>query len=132
MARIRGPIRSSIKRLYNYPYPPVLARESSPFNHVIPLSYMEKVWILCYSETRPDGEAVMSVAEKICKHIQDLPESLQTEVLDFVGYLEAKATRQGGVHDHIISSEISLALAMRGMEDEALPEYSRVDLKGEF
>jgi len=93
---------------------------------------MEKVWILCYSETRPDGEAVMSVAEKICKHIQDLPESLQAEVLDFVGYLEAKATRQGGVHDHIISSEISLALAMRGMEDEALPEYSRVDLKGEF
>jgi hypothetical protein len=53
-------------------------------------------------------------------------------VLDFVVYLEAKATRQGDGHDHIISSEISLALDMRGMEDEALPEYSRDDLKGEF
>ena len=74
----------------------------------------------------------MSVAEKICKHIQDLPESLQAEVLDFVGYLEAKATCQGGVHEHINSSNISLAMAMRGMEDEALPEYSRDDLKGEF
>jgi hypothetical protein len=74
----------------------------------------------------------MSVAEKICKHIQDLPESLQAEVLDFVGYLEAKAKHQGGAHEHIIPSDISLALAMRGMEDEALPEYSRDDLKGKF
>ena len=74
----------------------------------------------------------MSVAEKICKHIQDLPESLQAEVLDFVGYLEAKATRQGGAREHITSSEISLALAMRGMENETIPEYSRDDLKGEF
>ncbi|OGU04776.1 MAG: hypothetical protein A2075_16120 [Geobacteraceae bacterium GWC2_58_44] len=74
----------------------------------------------------------MSVAEKLCKHIQDLPESLQAEVLDFVGFLEAKATRQSGGHDYLTQSEISLALAMQGMEDEALPEYSRDDLKGEF
>jgi hypothetical protein len=93
---------------------------------------METERILCYSAKRLHGEAVMSVAEKICKHIQDLPESLQAEVLDFVGYLEAKATRQGSVHEHITSSEISLSLAMRGMEDEAFPEYSIDDLKGEF
>ena len=74
----------------------------------------------------------MSVAEKIYKHIQELPETLQAEVLDFVAYLEAKATRQDGAYDHFASSEISLALAMRGMEDEAHPEYSKDDLKGEF
>ena len=31
MARIRVPIRSSIKRLYKYPYPPALSRKLSPF-----------------------------------------------------------------------------------------------------
>jgi hypothetical protein len=74
----------------------------------------------------------MSGTEKIFKYILDLPESLQAEVLDFVGFLETKATRQGRAHEHMTSSDISLALAMRSMEDEALPEYSKYDLKGEF
>ena len=74
----------------------------------------------------------MSVAEKIYRHIQDLPESLQAEVLDFVGYLETKAARQSDANDHFTASEISIALAMQGMEDEAFPEYSREDLKVEF
>jgi|GEM_PF-1469617 len=65
----------------------------------------------------------MAVAEKICEQLQNLPEPLLAEVLDFVGYLEAKFMRQGVVPEHFTQSEISLALAMRGMEDEELPEY---------
>lgn len=71
----------------------------------------------------------MAVAEKICEQLQNLPEPLQAEVLDFVGYLEAKSMRQGVAQEHFTPSEISLALAMRGMEDEELPEYSKNDLK---
>jgi hypothetical protein len=74
----------------------------------------------------------MAVAEKICEQLQNLSEPLQAEVLDFVGYLEAKAKRQDVAQEHFTSSEISLALAMRGMEDEEQPEYSRDDLKEAF
>jgi Protein of unknown function (DUF2281) len=77
-------------------------------------------------------EAAMAVAEKICEQLQNLPEPLQAEALDFVGYLEAKALRQGIAQEHFTPSEISLVLAMRGMEDEDLPEYSRDDLKEAF
>ncbi len=74
----------------------------------------------------------MAVAEKICEHLQNLPESVQAEVLDFVGYLEAKSLRQGVAQEPFTPAEISLALAMRGMEKEELPEYSRDDLKEMF
>jgi hypothetical protein len=74
----------------------------------------------------------MAVAEKICEHLLNLPEPLQAEVMDFVGYLEAKSIRQGMAREPFTSNQISLALAMRGMEDEAIPEYSRNDLKEVF
>ena len=35
----------------------------------------------------------MSLAENIIKHIQNLPESVQAEVLDFVEYLESKINK---------------------------------------
>jgi hypothetical protein len=74
----------------------------------------------------------MAVAEKICEHLLNLSEPLQAEVLDFVGYLEAKSTCQGMAREPFTSSQISPALAMSGMEDEAIPEYSRNDLKEVF
>jgi len=74
----------------------------------------------------------MAVAEKICEHLLNLPEPLQAEVLDFVGYLEAKSIHQGMAREPFTPYQISLALAMRGMEDEAIPEYSKNDLKEVF
>lgn len=71
-----------------------------------------------------------TAAEIICEHLRNLPESAQAEVLDFVGYLEAKTRNAAQESD--VQLETSLALAMRGMEDETVPEYSMADLKELF
>ncbi len=63
----------------------------------------------------------MSLEDKIMKEIQDLSESKKAEVLDFVGYLKARAEDRDW-------SAFSLSSAMRGMEDES-PPYSLDDLK---
>jgi len=63
----------------------------------------------------------MSVAEQILQHVSSLPEAAQSEVLDFVEYLEAKSDRTNW-------SEFSLAQAMRGMESEK-ELYSLKDIK---
>tara|TARA_B100000959_G_C14633083_1_gene481068 strand:- start:342 stop:551 length:210 start_codon:yes stop_codon:yes gene_type:complete len=68
----------------------------------------------------------MTITEKIVKHVESLPESLQAEVLDFVEYLE---TKKGG--DEIDWSAFSLSNAMHGMENERSP-YSLNDLKESF
>jgi hypothetical protein len=68
----------------------------------------------------------MTVAEKMIQHLQRLPEALQAEVLDFIGYLEGKIGK--GETDW---TKFSLSSAMRGMEDEP-PLYSVHDLKESF
>jgi hypothetical protein len=68
--------------------------------------------------------AKMSLEDKILKEIQDLPESKKAEVLDFVGYLKARAEDKDW-------SVFSLSSAMRDMEDEN-PPYSLDDLKESF
>ena len=71
----------------------------------------------------------MTVAETIMQHVKTLPESAQTEVLDFVGYLELK---KGIKEDRDVDwSNLSLSQAMRGMESEDSP-YSISDLKEVF
>ena len=70
---------------------------------------------------------MMSVAERIAADLQVLPESAQAEVLDFVEFLKAK-TRTAEDADW---SALSLAQAMRGMEDEP-SLYSESDLKEIF
>jgi hypothetical protein len=74
----------------------------------------------------------MSLAENIIKHIQNLPESFQAEVLDFVEYLESKITKgkkyEGEETDW---SGLSISLAMRDMEEEHSP-YSLSDLKERY
>lgn len=71
----------------------------------------------------------MSVTEKIYQHLQKLPQRHRVEVLDFVEYLESKAKRETIIQDDLTWSDISLSLAMRGMEDEDAPNYTTVDLK---
>ncbi len=73
----------------------------------------------------------MTVAEKIVNHVQQMPEPERVEVLDFIEYLETKA-RQRRVRDEEEKwSDLSLASALRGMEDET-SDYSTNDLKETF
>jgi anaerobic ribonucleoside-triphosphate reductase len=74
----------------------------------------------------------MNVAEKINKQVRRLPEQTQSEVLDFVEYLLAKAERQQVRREEQEWSRTSVSLAMRGMEDENGPEYTAEDLEERF
>ncbi len=74
----------------------------------------------------------MSVSERIYEEVKKLPEPLQAEVLDFVQCLASKVEREGASEDEIVSTDLSLSLAMRGMENEDTPDYSAEDLKETF
>jgi hypothetical protein len=74
----------------------------------------------------------MVVTEKIQKYVQKLPSSLQSEVLDYVEYLLAKAGQETGRQEESAWSDLSLSAAMRGLENEANPGYSTSDLKVDF
>lgn len=74
----------------------------------------------------------MAVTERIQQHVQKLPPALQAEVLDFVEYLLLKLGRETSQKDELAWSNLSLTLAMRGMEDEDVPAYTTADLKVEF
>ena len=63
---------------------------------------------------------------------QRLPTSFQVEVLDFVEYLLAKAEREAVRQKEKAWSDLSLSIAMRGMEDEDTPTYTTGDLKVVF
>ena len=73
----------------------------------------------------------MTLSEKIIQHIQNLPDTLQAEVLDFVEYLESKAEKGKEDIEEKEWSDISLSFAMRGIEDEHSP-YALDDLKENF
>ncbi len=72
---------------------------------------------------------LMNVTERIANEVETLPPEAQQEVLDFVGFLRARlVTKESRVPD-IQWSEFSIANALRGMEQEAGPEYDDADLK---
>ncbi len=77
----------------------------------------------------------MTVIEKIQQRVLILPESMQTQVLDFVEFLLSKSASipQEALEDvdNLSWSNLSLAMAMRGMEDEEEP-YTLGDLKETF
>jgi hypothetical protein len=74
----------------------------------------------------------MAVAEKVYQSVLQLPEPFQAEVLNFTEYLLLKAQRAVVSEDESVWPSLSLALAMRGMEDEEMPEYTLADLKERF
>ncbi|MFH1115796.1 MAG: hypothetical protein V1792_17950 [Pseudomonadota bacterium] len=74
----------------------------------------------------------MSVSEKILEEVRKLPEPLQAEVPDFAQHPASKATGKTGLENEPSSTDPSLALAMRGMENEDMPVYSMDDLKQAF
>ena len=71
----------------------------------------------------------MTITEKIQAGVQKLPTAYQAEVLDFVEYLLAKIARGVRDQEESLWSDLSLTLAMRGMEDEDAPQYTKADLK---
>lgn len=70
----------------------------------------------------------MAIVDKIQHNIQRLPAPFQAEVLDFVEFLLSKSKH----HEERDWSSLSLASAMRGMEDEDTPFYTLADLKVAF
>ena len=73
----------------------------------------------------------MTITDKIQEHVQRLPAPLQAEVLDFVEYLLVKAQRDIPPRESESWSDLSLASAMLGMENEETP-YTAADLKARF
>lgn len=73
----------------------------------------------------------MTLAEKIFQHARELPEPLQTEVLDFIEHLESKMAKGEACKEDADWSLLSLSFAMQGMENEPSP-YSPNDLKERF
>ena len=71
------------------------------------------------------------LAEKIYSNAQQLPVSLQVEALNYIEYLLFKAAQETEESD-AAWARLSLAAAMRGMEDEDGPEYTLADLRETF
>jgi len=74
----------------------------------------------------------MNVAEKINEQVQRLPEQTQSEVLDFVEYLLTKTEQKSVQEEEQEWTRLSLASAMRGMEEDPEPEYTEADLEESF
>ena len=73
----------------------------------------------------------MTTAEMVAQRVKVLPETVQAEVLDFVGYLESKIETARRREEDADWSAFSIVQAMRGMEDEPSP-YSMADLREVF
>lgn len=74
-------------------------------------------------------EIKMAIAEKISRYIDELPEHLQEEALDFIEYLLTKAKSKSAQQEDEDWASFSLTSAMRGMEEEDIPSYTNADLK---
>jgi len=74
----------------------------------------------------------MTLTDKIQACVQQLPSAFQAEVLDFVEYLLAKTKRESREDEAGLWSDLSLTFAMRGMEGEDSPQYTKADLKVKF
>lgn len=74
----------------------------------------------------------MIIIEKIQEYVKRLPPPLQSEVLDFVEYLLSKSERGIPRRESEAWSDLSLASAMRGMENEETPSYTVADVKAHF
>ncbi len=72
----------------------------------------------------------MTTLKKIVENLKSMPESTQTEVLDFVEYLKAKENRKSKTSDGEWE-EFSLQSAMRGIAEEPSP-YELKDIKEKF
>jgi len=70
----------------------------------------------------------MTTLEKIVESLKTMPESAQTDVLDYVEYLKSKEERGGNGYPW---TQFSLESAMRGIAEEPTP-YELEDIKEKF
>jgi hypothetical protein len=70
----------------------------------------------------------MTIVEKIVDQLKAMPETTQSEVLDFVEYLKSKESRRETIDEW---SQFSLDSAMRDIKEEPIP-YRVKDLKERF
>jgi hypothetical protein len=70
----------------------------------------------------------MTTAQTIVEQLLSLPEDAQAEVLDFIEFIKTRKVGGGEGRDDAEWATLSLASAMRGMEDEQSP-YTLDDLK---
>jgi hypothetical protein len=73
----------------------------------------------------------MTTAQTIVQRVMLLPEDVQREVLDFVEFIETRTVGRPERQEDAAWSALSLASAMRGMEDEE-SSYTLDDLKERF
>lgn len=73
----------------------------------------------------------MTTEEAILEHLKTLPDSARQEVLDFVKFLACRRAEAAQKEQDTAWSHLSLASAMRGMEDEETP-YTLADLEESF
>jgi hypothetical protein len=73
----------------------------------------------------------VTTAEAIVQSLEPLPESSKQEILDFVEFLKTRREKNGPREEDAGWSRLSLASAMRGMENEDSP-YTLADLKKSF
>ena len=66
----------------------------------------------------------MTISERIHEKLRGLPEPVQREVLDFVEYLAQTLRKEDEEW-----SQLSMAAALRGLEEEKWPRYDEGDLK---
>jgi hypothetical protein len=71
----------------------------------------------------------MIISEEINQKVEKLPVSIQLEVLDFVEFVAQKAEKINADEENRQWAEFSLNQAMKGLEDEDVPEYTEADLK---
>lgn len=67
----------------------------------------------------------MTISERIHEKLRGFPEPVQREVLDFVEYLTQKLRKE----EDDEWSQLSMAAALRGLEEEKWPQYNEGDLK---
>lgn len=72
----------------------------------------------------------MSVAEIIFEKVQHMPKIKQIEILHFVEFMNVKKSKHPDSNKDL--SNLSLSLAMQGMENDQMPDYSIKDIKEKF
>ena len=73
----------------------------------------------------------MTTAQAIVERLKSLPDEAQKEVLNFVEFMENRNAKREESQDDAAWSTLSLASAMRGMEDEE-SLYTLDDIKESF
>jgi hypothetical protein len=76
-----------------------------------------------------DKDKFMTIKQVIQEKIDILPESKQEEVLNFLNSLIESQSEFHAQYENVEWAQFSLEQAMRGLENDLLPEYTEQDLK---